>query len=39
MNLKTVRVPSFGGEWIDTIKSEEARNAHTELYDYLNMEC
>lgn len=38
MNLKTVRVTSFGGQWIDTIKSEEAKNAHDKLYDYLNME-
>lgn len=39
VNLKTVRVMSFGGQWIDTIKSEEAKDAHTKLYDYLNMEC
>ena len=39
MNLKTVRVPTLGGCWMDKIKSDEANKAHDKLYDYLNMEC
>lgn len=38
MNLETVRVPTFGGRWMDRIKSDDAREAYDKLYDFLNME-
>jgi hypothetical protein len=38
MNLKTVKVTTFGGCWIDKIKSDDASRAYDKLYDFLNME-